>query len=123
MTRQAITVKDSDSVVKITDAVTTINSIVVGKGVSVTDAFGSNDLKVIITNSTATTYAITIGKGTAPNAIEAKDIVVNIDGGDEVSIGNLHDSQLIQTDGSLHIDFAANFEGSLVVFGKKVTLG
>ena len=101
----------------------TATNVVQADGVKIKDAFACKDntLTIVIANTAEAAKDITIKKGDYPNSILG-DITFNVTASSTNLIKIENPSRLEQADGSLLIDFAAGFTGTIYATGKHAGL-
>ncbi len=125
MARDKVTVQypTSDSTDSVQILQTPVAStITAANGVVIENAFGCKDNTLtLVLNNTGAEAAITLKKGVYQNAILG-DLALNVAGSATAVIKIENPSRFEQADGSLLIDFASGFAGTMYVFAKKAGL-
>ena len=125
MARTEITLQypTSDATDTIQTLKPTATSVVQADGIKIKDAFACKDntLTIVIANTAEAAKDITIKKGAYPNAVLG-DITFNVLASSTNIVKIENPSRLEQADGSLLIDFASGFTGTIYATGKHAGL-
>lgn len=125
MTRTEITLQypTSDATDTIQTLEPTATSVVQANGIKLKNAFACKDntLVLVVANTANTAKDITIKKGDYPNSVLG-DITFSVKASSTTLVKIENPSRLEQADGSLLIDFAAGFTGTIYATGKHAGL-
>ena len=101
----------------------TATTVVQVNGIKIKNAFACKDntLTIVIVNTANSAKDITIKKGVYPNAILG-DLKFSVKASSTTLVKIENPSRLEQTDGSLLIDFASGFTGTIYATGKHAGL-
>ena len=125
MARTQVTLQypTSDSTDTIQTLKPTATTVVQADGVIIKNAFACKDntLLIVIANTANAAKNITIKKGGYPNAVLG-DLTFEVASSSTTLVKIENPSRLEQTDGSLLIDFASGFTGTIYATGKRAGL-
>ena len=125
MTRTEISLQypTADSTDTIQTLKPTATSVVQANGIKINNAFACKDntLTIVIANTAEAAKDITIKKGDYPNSVLG-DITFNVLASSTNIVKIENPSRLEQADGSLLIDFASGFTGTIYATGKRAGL-
>ena len=125
MTRTEITLQypTSDATDTIQTLEPTATSVVQANGIKLKNAFACKDntLVLVVANTANAAKDITIKKGDYPNSVLG-DITFSVKASSTTLVKIENPSRLEQADGSLLIDFAAGFTGTIYATGKHAGL-
>ena len=113
----------SDATDTIQTVVPTATAVVQADGILIKDAFACKDntLTIVISNTANADKDVTIKKGVYQNSILG-DLTFSAKASSTTVVKVENPSRLEQADGSLIIDFATGFTGTIYATGKKVGL-
>ena len=125
MTRTSINLQYpvSDETDTIQTVVPTATTVVQADGILIKDAFACKDntLTIVISNTANADKDVTIKKGVYQNSILG-DLTFSAKASSTTVVKVENPSRLEQADGSLIIDFATGFTGTIYAIGKKAGL-
>ena len=125
MTRTSINLQypTSDTTDSIQTLCPTATSVVQADGIKVANAFACKDntLTIVIINTAEAAKDITIKKGDYPNSILG-DLTFSVTASSTTLVKIENPSRFEQSDGSVLIDFASGFTGSIYATGKRAGL-
>lgn len=118
MPRTAITPTRLTGNAATTPVATTIDASLVSAGVNVLLPVGSTDkLLIRVANTNGSDRVITLAAGANPPAWETAALAVTVPATTGVRlIGPLDSARFLQADGTLNIDLAASFAGTLEIY-------